>query len=335
MRVALLVVLALLAGCTVTPPEPTTLTVLADIELADIGPVLDDLRRETGVSLQLEHRGTVQASEDIAVGATGHDLAWLSTDRYLRLRTPNLPLSTTTMFTPLVLGVKPAKAAELRASGPPSWADVAGHAAAGRLRFAMADPRTSGSGLAALIGVATAATGTGAALRSEDVACDKLQGFLTGRVFGGGGSGEVVEEYVRRQDEVDAVVAYESAVLSLNASGKLREPLEVVQPREGMVLSDYPLMLLKPEKRDAYDRVRAWLRGEQAQRTIMERTWRRPIDPDLPRVAALAQSHRHRHVLSRHAGGRGRPARRVRSGGQAEPGGVRARPLDVHGGSAD
>jgi hypothetical protein len=157
MRIAFLMVLALFAGCTVTPPKPTTLTALADTELADIGPVLDDLRRETGVSLQLEHRGTVQASEDIAAGATGHDLAWLSIDRYLRLRTPNLPLSTTTMFTPLVLGVKPGKAAELRVSGPPSWADVAGHAAAGRLRFAMADSRTSGSGLAALICVATAA----------------------------------------------------------------------------------------------------------------------------------------------------------------------------------
>ncbi|MGM1063494.1 substrate-binding domain-containing protein [Saccharothrix sp. Mg75] len=284
--VPLLVVLALLAACTPAPPATTTLTVLASTELADLAPVLDDLRRDTGVSLRVEHRGTVRASEDLAAGPTGHDLAWLSTDRYLRLRTRDLPLSTTTMLTPLVLGVKRAKAAGLRAAGPPSWADLAGHAAAGRLRFGMADPRVSGSGLGALIGVATAAAGTGAALRPEDVACDRLQGFLTGRVRAADGG---AEEYARHEDQVDALVAQESEVLALNASGRLREPLEVVYPRDGIVLSDHPLMLLDPGRRAAYDRVVAWLRGEGAQRAVMERTWRRPVDPDLPRPAPLRE----------------------------------------------
>ncbi|WP_053718259.1 vWA domain-containing protein [Saccharothrix sp. NRRL B-16348] len=282
---ASLVVSAVLSGCTPGTPEPVALTVLASSELADLAPVLDDLRRDTGVELKLDRRGTVRASDDLVAGVD-HDLAWLSTNRYLRLKAADLPLSTSTMLSPLVLGVQAGKADALRDA---SWADVASRAAAGELRFGMADPRVSGSGMAALIGVATAAAGTGAALRAEDVTCDKLQGFLTGRVFGAPGAAEVGDEYVKRQDEVDAVVAYESTVLSLNASGQLREPLEVVYPRDGIVLSDYPLMLLKPDKRAAYDRVVAWLRSPSAQRVIMERTFRRPFDPQVERTEKLRE----------------------------------------------
>ena len=281
----LLLVAAVLAGCTSAKPEQVTLTVLASSELADLRDVLADLRRDTGVELKLDHRGTVRASEDLAAGVD-HDLAWLSTNRYLKLKGVDLPPSAPTMLSPLVLGVK---ASEARALRDASWADVASRAAAGELRFGMADPRVSGSGMAALIGVATAAAGTGAALRAEDVTCDKLQGFLTGRAFGAPGAAEVADEYVARQDEVDAVVAYESTVLSLNASGQLREPLEVVYPRDGIVLSDYPLMLLAPDKRAAYDRVVQWLRTPSAQRSIMERTHRRPVDPQVERTEKLRE----------------------------------------------
>jgi Ca-activated chloride channel homolog len=57
-----------------------------------------------------------------------------------------------------------------------------------------------------------------------------------------------------------------------------------------MVLSDYPLLLLDPAKRAAYDTVVDWLRSETTQRKIMERTLRRPVDPAVPRTARLRQS---------------------------------------------
>lgn len=281
-----LVVLAGALGACTARVEPTTLTVLASAELADLGPVLTRLRHDTGVELRLDYRGTVRASEE-AAGSTGHDLAWLSSSRYLKLRGGDLPLATSVMLSPVVIGVKAGKAASLRAGGEPSWADVAARAAAGELKYLMGDPRITGTGLAALIGVATAAAGTGAALRPEDVRCDKLQGFLVGKAESP--AEDLADEYVRRQDQVDAVLTYESTVLSLNASGRVREPLEVVYPRDGIVLADYPLMLLKPEKRAAYDRVVAWLRAEPAQRSIMESTFRRPVDPQLSRTEPLRE----------------------------------------------
>ncbi|HET6708464.1 vWA domain-containing protein [Amycolatopsis sp.] len=277
---AALVLLLLVTACGPGGPDGTKLTVLATSELADLGPVLADLRRETGVELVMDYRGTMAATAELH---RGFDLAWLSTGRFLRLRAAEPALSTPIMLSPLVLGVKAGDAAKLGAQ--PTWADIADRAGGGELRYGMADPHVSGTGMAALIGVATAAAGTGAALRPEDVRCDRIQGFLAGRAFD---APDVTEEYVRRQHEVGGLVAPESAILALNASGRLREPLEVVHPRDGTVLADYPLMLLDPGERAAYDRVVRWLRTPAAQRAIMERTFRRPADPAVPRTGKLA-----------------------------------------------
>ncbi|WHT16081.1 VWA domain-containing protein [Crossiella sp. CA-258035] len=289
-------VLALAAACTGSPPEPVRLSVLASSELADLAPVLAELKRDTGVDLAMDYRGTVEASNALNPGEYRHDLAWLSSDRYFQLRTRKsgqhgpAPVSTRTMLSPLVVGVKASKAKQLRASvpgGQPTWADLAAKAAAGEFSFGMADPHVTGSGLSALIGVATAAAGTGVSLRPEDVACDKLRGFFTGQAFTANSTTGLATEYVKRQDQVDALVNHESVLLSLQAGGQLREPLEILYPRDGIVLSDYPLLLLDNAKRAAYDKVAEWLRSERAQRMIMERTARRPIDPALPRTEAL------------------------------------------------
>jgi Ca-activated chloride channel homolog len=290
------VLLATAAGCTAEAPEPVTLKVLASSDLTDLQPVLDRLREETGVRLELDYHGTVAATEAFDPADDRYDLAWLSSDRYLRLKlkadgyTGPVPPSTKIMDSPVAVGLTPAAAARLRGarSGALTWADLASAAAAGEFTFAMADPRHTGSGLAALIGVATAAAGGGRALRPGDVTCDRLGGFFAGHEITADTTSQLVERFARGQDSVDGLVSYESVLLSANASGRLRQPLEIVYPRDGIVLSDYPLLLLKPGRRAAYDRAVAWLTGEAGQTMIMQRTLRRPLNPAVPRDPRLA-----------------------------------------------
>jgi Ca-activated chloride channel homolog len=71
-------------------------------------------------------------------------------------------------------------------------------------------------------------------------------------------------------------------LLSLNASGRLHEPLELIYPRDGIITADYPLLLLDPSKRAAYERVVAYLRGAATQRRLMAVTARRPVVPEVP-----------------------------------------------------
>ncbi|MFG2000692.1 substrate-binding domain-containing protein [Spirillospora sp. NPDC048911] len=248
-----------------------------------MAPLLGDLERDTGVKLRMDY-----SDDTLEPGRYHHDLAWLSSDRYFRLKMKagvrrEPPLSNTTMLSPVVIGLKPETAARLPKD--PSWADVADAAGQGRLRFAMADPRTNGSGLAALVGVATAARG--GALRPQDVTCDRLRGFFTGQTRAARSSSKLVDEYVANQDQTEGLIAHESTLLSLNASGRLKKPLQVVYPRDGMVMSDYPLLLLDPAKRAAYDKVVGWLKSDEVQRKIMRRTLRRPLGPDVARDPRL------------------------------------------------
>ncbi|GAA3817497.1 substrate-binding domain-containing protein [Streptomyces phyllanthi] len=273
--------------------DPVTLRVLASPDLTVLEPLLDELKEATGVDLDMDYRAT--AEREIPQ-APDYDLAWLSDDRYLRLSGGNdagRPLRTPTMTSPVVVGLKPDVARRLRAGVPGgrlSWADIADAAATGTVRFGMADPRHTGSGLAALVGVATAAAGTGGVLRAQDVSCDRLRGFRSGQTLTAATAPDLLDAYVRRQDgadAVDALITYESDLLALNASGRLTGDLEIVRPEDGMVLSDFPLLLLDSGHRAAYDRVTEWIRRDSVQQEIMRRTLRRPVKPAVPRSAEL------------------------------------------------
>ncbi|MGX7828891.1 vWA domain-containing protein [Actinokineospora sp. 24-640] len=268
--------------CSCTAPAPSvTLSVLASPELADLEPLLEELREDTGVRLRLRYEDTLAATRELA-GAHDYDLAWLSTDRYLRIGLGGKPegprpQSTSTMTSPVVVGLT--RAAAERLGDQLSWADLADAAAAGRFRFGMADPHQADSGLAALVGVASAAAATGGALRPEDVTCDRLSGFFSGHELSAPSSAELTARVPGRIGELDGVVDHESALVALNA--RLPEPLTLVYPTDGIVQSTYPLLLFEPSQQAAYDTVVAWLREPGVQQRIAETTARRPVTADV------------------------------------------------------
>ncbi|MGW6541389.1 substrate-binding domain-containing protein [Streptomyces massasporeus] len=272
--------------------DTVRLRVLAGPDLAVLAPLLGELKDETGVDLRLEHRAD---AETRAPDRGRYDLAWLSSDSYLRLTDKNTVRGlqrTPTMTSPVVIGLKPDVARRLRTQAPGSrlsWADIADAAATGTVRFGMADPGHAGSGLAALVGVATAAAGTGAALRPEDVSCDRLRGFRSGQTLTADTGPALVDSYPGHQDEANALISYESDLLALNAGGRLDERLEIVRPADGTVLADFPLLLLNPARRTAYDKVTQWLRRDSVQRQIMRHTLRRPVNTAVTREARLRE----------------------------------------------
>ncbi|MGZ6378832.1 MAG: VWA domain-containing protein, partial [Candidatus Limnocylindrales bacterium] len=103
-----------------------------------------------------------------------------------------------------------------------------------------------------------------------------------GQALTAGSSGFLADSYVRDQDTLDGIVNYESVLMSLDAGGKLHEPLVLIYPKEGIVTADYPFMLLNGAKRDAYDKVTTYLRTPDVQKRIMTDTARRPAIPGVP-----------------------------------------------------
>ncbi|MEU7017019.1 VWA domain-containing protein [Streptomyces sp. NPDC046385] len=304
---ALTLALALLAtGCGVpdTPDGPDgpdgdkqayragTLRVLASSELADMAPVLDEVRKATGVTVRPTYAGTLDAVERIASGTADKefDAVWLSSNDYLRLRPDTarrITGETPVMTSPVALGVRPGVVARLDWDPKKvTWAQIHRAVAEKKLSYGMTDPLRSNSGFSALVSVASGLSGAQSALTDRDVkaATPKLKEFFAGQKLTSGSSGWLATAYARR-DDVDALVNYESVLLSMPGD------LTVIRPADGVVTADYPLTSLtgaRPEAKDAARRLAAQLRTPAVQRLITERTLRRPVVPGVAPAPRLA-----------------------------------------------
>lgn len=265
-------VLVPLAACSATDgpagkkddgaPRAGTLRVLASSELADMKPLLEQARKATGITVRPTWTGTLDAVEQLGSGKAdgAYDAVWLSSDDYLRLRpdaAKRITSETPLMTSPVALGVKPS--AVKRLGWDPSdvtWTQVHQAVADGRLTYGMTDPARSNSGFSALVSVASALSGAQSALTDADVrkASGKLKEFFGGQRLTSGSSGWLATAYARR-GTVDALINYESVLLSLNRDS--HTGLTVIRPRDGVVTADYPLSLLSAASPDAKDAVRA------------------------------------------------------------------------------
>ena len=273
--------------------QPVTLRVLAGSEVKDMAEVLEEATKATNVRMTFEFTGTLDGAETVAAGkATGkHDAIWFSSNRYLSLipdASKRIASSTKIMASPVVLGLKKPVAHRLGwDTKAPTWSEIAKAAEAKKFSYGMTDPSASNSGFSALVAVATALSGGGAALdgqRATAVAPD-LRRFFSAQTMTSGSSGWLADQFVDKADKPggpDGIVNYESVLLGLNAAGKLKDSLSVVVPSDGVVTADYPLTLLSgadEQTRNAYTAVTDWLRTPDAQKLIMDKTSRRPAVP--------------------------------------------------------
>jgi Ca-activated chloride channel homolog len=262
------------------------LTVLAGSEVRDLEPLLDRIARDTGIRLEFEYTGTLDGAEQLMSGKEV-DLAWFSHAKYITLLAEvnnRVRAQEKIMLSPVVLGVKESKAREWGwiDNADVTWRDIAEKSSSGELQFAMTNPASSNSGFTALVGVASALADTGDALRLEDIDTESLRRFFAGQALTAGSSGWLADAYVREQDRLDGLINYESVLLQLNEGNQLQEQLYLVYPKEGIITADYPLLLINPDKREQYQKLVDYLREPEMQRAIMEQTFRRPVNPQVP-----------------------------------------------------
>ena len=271
-----------LLGCRETTQ---TLTVMAGSELENLEPMFPDIERATGVALVMDYTGTLDGVDRLADGEEV-DLAWFSHAKYLTLvDQERIVAQEKIMLSPVVMGVKASLARAWGWADNPelTWREIAAKAESGELRYAMTNPASSNSGFTALMGVVAALSGTDAVtVGVSDANREAVQGFFRGQALTSGSSGWLADAYVREQERLNGIVNYESVLMELSASGDLREPLVLLYPKEGIVTADYPLLLLNAEKREAYDKLVAYLRSPEVQERLMTDTLRRPAVPQVP-----------------------------------------------------
>jgi Ca-activated chloride channel family protein len=292
-----LVLLGLICSCRSTAnkqenPSPTkSFAVLAGSELRDIETGLNaDIREATGLDLVFTYSGTLDAVDRIAAGGP-FDALWVSHGKYLAMNEGfkgRIVAQEKTMLSPVLLGLKTSRAHALGwDAAEPTWKDIADAARVGKFTFGMTNPTSSNTGLTATIGLAAALAKNPDALTEADLKNPRLSDFFRAQTLTSGSSGWLADIYERDQSRVDGIINYESVLLSLNAGGKLSEPLTLVYPKEGIITADYPLMLLNGARRADYDKLVAFLRSKPFQTRMSARTLRRPVNADAEMASAI------------------------------------------------
>jgi len=304
-RTLCLLALSLLAACGKKPdespapaaPPPAAasvapLQVLATSDLKDIEPLAAQIRQATGVDVQFRFGGTMESTQEVLSGDSGGkpapDAAWFANAKYLLSDAAGqrkVKLQEKIMLSPIAVGVSKSDAARNgwdRPDAKLTWADITRAAKAGKLQYALSNPATSNQGFMALLGVVAAAGGKGEALSAADVDRGAIADFLKGYKIVGDNSTYLAEQFTKQQGtRANAFINYESWLLSLNASGKLREPLHLIYPFEGVSTADYPFMLLNDARRADYQKVVDYLKSDGAQLWLARQTLRRPMKAEL------------------------------------------------------
>jgi len=297
-RLALVVLAVALSACgkkedaPATPSAPaaakTTLRVLATSDLKDVEPLAAQIEAATGVAVQFRFGGTMESTQEVLGGTPNADVAWFANAKYLLSDAAGqgrVKMQEKIMLSPIAVGVSESDAARFGWNKPDAkltWADITKAAKRGELRYALSNPATSNQGFMALLGVVAAAGGKGEALTAADVDRQAIADFLTGYKIVGDNSTYLAEQFTKLQGtRANAFINYESWLLTLNASGKLREKLHLIYPFEGVSTADYPFMLLNEAKRADYLKVVEYLKGDTAQLWLARQTLRRPMKAEL------------------------------------------------------
>ncbi len=272
-------------------PAVAEFRVLATTDLRDAQPLEEMVTKATGVPLKFSWGGTMESTEAVLSGNAKADAAWFANAKYLLADAQGqsrVKLQEKIMLSPIVVGVSQSQAKVLGWDQPGvkvTWKTVAQAARDGKLKYALSNPATSNQGFMALMGVAAAASGKPEALTAADVDRGAISAFIKGYKLPGDNSTYLSEKFIEQQGtRVNAFINYESWLLSLNQSNKLKEPLTIVYPHEGVATADYPFMLLNEARRADYQKIVDYLKSEPAQTWLARTTLRRPVN------GAVAQS---------------------------------------------
>jgi len=276
-------------------PASAPFVVLATTDLKDVQSLEKSAREATGVNLQFRFGGTMESTEAVLTGQAKAHAAWFANAKYLLSDAQGqsrVKMQEKLMWSPLAVGVSESAAKALGWDDPKvaagvTWKTITQAAGDGKLFYAMSNPATSNQGFMALMGVVAAAADKSEALVPEDVDRGAIATFLKGYRLPGDNSTYLTERFIAQQGpRLNAFINYESWLMGMNASGKLREKLVLVYPREGVSTADYPFMLLDDTRRDDYVKLVAWLKGKEAQGFLAQQTLRHPVNDEVAKASA-------------------------------------------------
>lgn len=261
-----------------------TIRILSGSENKELSDILEDCAKESGVSIEMTYKGSVDIMHILESGAGDYDAVWPASGLWISLGDKQhlVKYDESVSTTPVVFGIRQSLAKELGLTDREvSVKDILSYIEQGKLTFCMTSATQSNSGASAYIGFLYALLGKSEGLTEADLDGNKLKEDISDLLSGidrSSGSSDWLKDMFLAGD-FDAMVNYECLIIDANEelTAQGREPLYVVYPYDGLSLADSPLGYVdhgNQKKQDAFLKVQEYLLSEKVQKEI-EKTGRR------------------------------------------------------------
>lgn len=265
--------------------EGTTLNILVSSENQDLQSVIENYIKGKDYNVNIEYAGTLEIMEKLNRGEE-YDAVWISNSIWLYMLNDSVNISNSkcTSINPVIFGITKSKAEELGFVGKDIYTqDIVNSISNGNLKFSMSNPTTTNSGASAYLGLLSTLAGNPEVLKEDNLNDEKLKEKVT-TLFSGlersSGSEEFLEELFLA-GEYEAVVTYESSIISLNKQleSQGKETLYAIYPIDGVSISDAPFAYIdngNENKKAAFTDLQSYILSDQGQKVLQEkgrRTW--------------------------------------------------------------
>lgn len=259
--------------------------ILVSSENKDLESIINDYFKGKNIKVDIDYAGTLDMMDKINNNEK-YDAIWASNSIWLyMLDNPSIVTnSKSTSINPIVFGIKKSLAENLGFINTEVYTkDILSKIESKNLNFIMSSATRTNTGASAYLGFLTTLAGNPEVLSLEHLQNnslkDKIVSFLSG-VERTSGSDEFLEELLL-SDKYNAVVSYESSLISLNKKlvQQGKEPFYLVYPIDGVTISDSPLAYINNDnndKKQIFDKFQSYILSDQGQQELVKlgrRVW--------------------------------------------------------------
>jgi len=256
------------------------IVILSGSENEPLAPILQEFGQKNRINIVMQYKGSVDIMQELSKANPPYDAVWPANSLWIALGDTHrvVKYEKSIMTSPVVFGIRKSLAEQLGFVGREvKVSDILAAIRNKQLTFMMTSATQSNSGASAYLGFLYALLGNPDVLTVEMLDSPQLQADIK-ELLGGinrssGSSGWLKDLFL--QGNYDAMVNYEAVIIETNQAlvAQNKEPLYVVYPVDGIVLSDSPLGYIdrgNAKKEEQFKKLQEFLLSDDAQNRILK-----------------------------------------------------------------
>ena len=276
--------------------DDKTFSIVASSDNKVLDESLKNYAKKKGYDIRIDYKDTLDIIDELNSGKK-YDSILVSNSMWLSMLDSSVVKTSSlrsTSITPVIFGIKASKAKELGFVGKSvKTSDILKQIENGKLKFSMANPVTTNSGVSAYLEILTNLSGNPEVLKSSHLKDSKLKSelkkFFKGIKRTSGDEAFLETSFIN--GDYDAAFTYESSIININKTlaKEKKETLYAIYPIDGVAISDSPFVYIdnkNDNKKEIFNDIQSYLLSNDGQKVLLNsgrRTWYGGVNKNAPK----------------------------------------------------